>query len=154
MLDAVTITSGVEVVRSGKRELSLLIAAGSVLAGTALVALLVLCFLVRHRRAKVDYLRLCTDEYAKIYSMKELRAATKIFTTILGEGAFGKVYKAEFPDGTMGAVKVEKPKGPDSSSAAFASDEYAVLRRVHHRNLVNLIGYCIYKGLAIFTANH
>jgi serine/threonine protein kinase len=56
------------------------------------------------------------------------------------------VYKAEFPDGTAGAVKVEKQKGLISSSQVLASDEIAVLLRVHHRNLVNLIGFCIDKG--------
>jgi hypothetical protein len=43
--------------------------------------------------------------------MKELRAATKIFTTILGEGAFGKVYKAEFPEGTWELSKWRSRKG-------------------------------------------
>ncbi|CAM6086543.1 unnamed protein product [Calypogeia fissa] len=70
-------------------------------------------------------------EHARLYSVKELSAATKKFSQVLGEGVFGTVYKAEHPDGTEGAVKVENRKGLNSSSKVIASDEVAVLLRIH-----------------------
>jgi hypothetical protein len=152
LLDSVTITPSAKGPdKNPRKSNSSLVITGSVFAGAAFICLLFLFCLVRNRRATVDYSRLYKlDEYTRVYTMKELRAATKNFTTILGEGGFGKVYKAEFPDGTMAAVKVEKPRGPDSSSSTtLASDEFSVLLRVHHRNLVNLIGYCIHKGMIL-----
>ncbi|CAM6129573.1 unnamed protein product [Calypogeia fissa] len=128
---------------------------GSIGGLAALIAVLVVVIMivngVRNRRERDYYSGLYKTEHARLYSIQELRVATKRFSSVIGEGGFGTVYMAVFPDGTVGAVKVEKPpKGSNSSSAEFkiviASDEIAVLLRVHHRNLVNLIGFCIHKG--------
>ncbi|TQE00238.1 hypothetical protein C1H46_014156 [Malus baccata] len=62
------------------------------------------------------------------YSYKAVQKATQNFTTLLGQGSFGPVYKAKMPAGEVVAVKV------------------SLLGRLHHRNLVNLVGYCVDKG--------
>ena len=40
------------------------------------------------------------------YSFRDIQKATQNFTTILGQGSFGPVYKATMPTGGVAAVKV------------------------------------------------
>ncbi|KAK5792052.1 calcium/calmodulin-regulated receptor-like kinase 1 [Gossypium arboreum] len=79
------------------------------------------------------------------YSYKELQKATWNFTTNIGEGAFGPVYKAQITTGQTVAVKV---LATDSKQGALEFlTEVLLLGRLHHRNLVNLMGYCAERGL-------
>ncbi|XP_072968698.1 calcium/calmodulin-regulated receptor-like kinase 1 [Typha angustifolia] len=78
------------------------------------------------------------------YSYKDLQKATGNFTTLIGQGAFGTVYKAQMSTGETVAVKVL-----DTSSKQGEKEfqtEVLLLGRLHHRNLVNLVGYCAEKG--------
>ncbi|KAK4794184.1 hypothetical protein SAY86_012178 [Trapa natans] len=78
------------------------------------------------------------------YSYKDLQKATCNFTTIIGQGAFGPVYKAQMSTGETVAVKV---LGTDSKQGEKEfQTEVMLLGRLHHRNLVNLVGYCAEKG--------
>ncbi|XP_062170272.1 calcium/calmodulin-regulated receptor-like kinase 1 [Alnus glutinosa] len=78
------------------------------------------------------------------YSYKDLQKATCNFTTLIGQGAFGPVYRAKMSTGEIVAVKV---LGTDSKQGAKEfQTEVMLLGRLHHRNLVNLIGYCEEKG--------
>lgn len=78
------------------------------------------------------------------YSYKEIQKATKNFTTILGHGSFGPVYKATMATGEVVAVKV---LASDSKQGEREfQTEVSLLGRLHHRNLVNLVGYCVDKG--------
>lgn len=78
------------------------------------------------------------------YSYKDIQKATQNFTTILGQGSFGPVYKAIMPTKEVVAVKV---LASDSSQGEKEfQTEVLLLARLHHRNLVNLIGYCVDKG--------
>lgn len=78
------------------------------------------------------------------YSYKDLQKATDNFTTKLGEGAFGPVYKAEMSAGGVFAVKVLSSQSKQGEKEFLT--EVMVLGRLHHRNLVNLVGYCAEKG--------
>ncbi|CAH9107965.1 unnamed protein product [Cuscuta epithymum] len=78
------------------------------------------------------------------YSYKDLQKATCNFSTLIGQGAYGPVYKAQMPTGDTVAVKV---LGTDSTQGKKEfHTEVMLLGRLHHRNLVNLIGYCAEKG--------
>jgi len=78
------------------------------------------------------------------YSYKDLQKATCNFTTLIGQGAFGPVYRAKMSTGETVAVKV---LATDSKQGAKEfQTEVMLLGRLHHRNLVNLIGYCEEKG--------
>ncbi|OEL14093.1 Calcium/calmodulin-regulated receptor-like kinase 2 [Dichanthelium oligosanthes] len=78
------------------------------------------------------------------YHYKDLQKATSNFTTILGQGSFGPVYKAVMATGEVVAVKV---LASDSRQGEREfQTEVALLSRLHHRNLVNLVGYCVEKG--------
>ncbi|KAJ6808192.1 calcium/calmodulin-regulated receptor-like kinase 2 isoform X2 [Iris pallida] len=78
------------------------------------------------------------------YLYKDIQKATQNFTTILGEGSFGPVYKAVMPTNEVVAVKV-LANNSKQGEREFQT-EVLLLSRLHHRNLVNLLGYCVDKG--------
>lgn len=78
------------------------------------------------------------------YAYKELQKATSNFTTLLGQGAFGPVYKADMSSGEVLAVKVLSNNSRQGEKEF--QNEVLLLGRLHHRNLVNLVGYCADKG--------
>ncbi|XP_058004935.1 elongation factor 1-alpha isoform X8 [Hevea brasiliensis] len=77
------------------------------------------------------------------YSYGELANATDRFSNnvLLGEGGFGQVYMG-FLDGKYCAIKKLKNL-PDVQSEENLENEILVVSRVSHKNLVQLIGYCI-----------
>ncbi|KAJ9182756.1 hypothetical protein P3X46_006714 [Hevea brasiliensis] len=78
------------------------------------------------------------------YSYKDLQKATYNFTTLIGQGAFGPVYKAQMSTGETVAVKVLAADSKQGEKEFHT--EVMLLGRLHHRNLVNLVGYCADKG--------
>ncbi|WOK99321.1 proline-rich receptor-like protein kinase PERK2 [Canna indica] len=76
------------------------------------------------------------------FTYEELEMATDGFSeaNLLGKGGFGHVYKGTF-DGKEFAVK-KLTSGSGQGDREFLA-EVEKLSRVHHRNLVSLIGYCI-----------
>ncbi|CAJ2665874.1 unnamed protein product [Trifolium pratense] len=83
------------------------------------------------------------------YSYKELQKATQNFTTTLGQGSYGTVYKATVSTGEVVAVKV-LANNSKQGEREFQT-EVSLLGRLHHRNLVNLLGYCVDKGQHILV---
>ncbi|KAJ9129100.1 hypothetical protein P3X46_034127 [Hevea brasiliensis] len=77
------------------------------------------------------------------YSYRELANATDHFSNnvLLGEGGFGQVYMG-FLDGKYCAIKKLKNLR-DVLSEENLENEILVVSRVSHKNLVQLIGYCI-----------
>lgn len=78
------------------------------------------------------------------YPYRDLQKATNNFTSKLGEGAFGPVFKAVMPQGGTFAIKVLATESKQGEREFLT--EVALLGRLHHRNLVNLMGYCAEKG--------
>ncbi|KAL6994101.1 Calcium/calmodulin-regulated receptor-like kinase 2 [Sarracenia purpurea var. burkii] len=78
------------------------------------------------------------------YYYKDIQKATQNFTTILGQGSFGPVYKATMATGEVVAVKVLASNSKQGEKEF--QTEVSLLGRLHHRNLVNLIGYSVDKG--------
>ncbi|CAA3011448.1 calcium calmodulin-regulated receptor-like kinase 1 [Olea europaea subsp. europaea] len=74
------------------------------------------------------------------YCYKDLQKATYNFTTLIGQGAFGPVYKAQMSTGETVAVKVLATDSKQGEKEF--QTEVMLLGRLHHRNLVNLVGYC------------
>ncbi|KAL8055309.1 hypothetical protein ABFX02_04G048000 [Erythranthe guttata] len=79
----------------------------------------------------------------KTFSLAELEKATEKFSgkKLLGEGGFGRVYHGIMQDGTEVAVKL-LTKGNENGDREFIA-EIEMLSRLHHRNLVKLIGICV-----------
>ncbi|XP_047960417.1 calcium/calmodulin-regulated receptor-like kinase 2 [Salvia hispanica] len=89
------------------------------------------------------------DRFASVsgilrYSYKDIQKGTQNFTTILGQGSFGPVYKATMPAGEVVAVKVLASDSKQGEKEF--QTEVSLLARLHHKNLVNLVGYCVDKG--------
>ncbi|KAE7997912.1 hypothetical protein FH972_002503 [Carpinus fangiana] len=80
---------------------------------------------------------------AKTFSLAELEKATDKFSSkrILGEGGFGRVYFGIMEDRTEVAVKLLTRDNQNGDREFIA--EVEMLSRLHHRNLVKLIGICI-----------
>ncbi|KAI3698525.1 hypothetical protein L2E82_42140 [Cichorium intybus] len=81
------------------------------------------------------------DEGVSYYfSLAEIEAATSGFSKKIGKGSFGPVYYGKMKDGKEVAVKMMTDS--TSHGAQQFVTEVALLSRIHHRNLVPLIGYC------------
>ncbi|XP_078434586.1 lectin protein kinase family protein [Wolffia australiana] len=73
------------------------------------------------------------------FSYGQLRRCTKNFSSRLGEGGFGAVYRGELPSGA--AVAVKRLEGLEQGEKEFRT-EVAAIGSTHHLNLVRLLGYC------------
>lgn len=79
---------------------------------------------------------------AKMFNLVEMERATLGFdeSRIIGEGGFGRVYEGILEDGERVAIKVLKRDDQQGTREFLA--EVEMLSRLHHRNLVKLIGIC------------
>ncbi|CAL0318887.1 unnamed protein product [Lupinus luteus] len=73
------------------------------------------------------------------YSYKEIKQMTYGFKEKLGQGGFGLVYKGKLRSGSFVAIKMLS-KSKDGQD--FIS-EVATIGRIHHANVVRLIGFCV-----------
>ena len=74
------------------------------------------------------------------YSYSEIKKITNGFKDKLGQGGFGSVYKGKLRSGCIVAVKMlvmSKTNGQDFIN------EVATIGRIHHVNVVRLIGFCV-----------
>ncbi|KAF2952905.1 hypothetical protein DAI22_01g372400 [Oryza sativa Japonica Group] len=77
------------------------------------------------------------------FTYTELRTITNNFQSIIGNGGFGTVYHGILGNGEEVAVKVLR-----ETSRALSKDflpEVQTLSKVHHKNLVTFLGYCLNK---------
>ncbi|KAL5553208.1 hypothetical protein UlMin_040609 [Ulmus minor] len=97
----------------------------------------------RAGQSEEDLERIAAQEQ-KVFSFETLLAATKDFnpTHKLGEGGFGPVYKGKLNDGREIAVK-KLSQSSNQGKKEFLN-EAKLLARVQHRNVVNLLGYCMH----------
>lgn len=76
----------------------------------------------------------------KVFGFEDMEIATNNFTTQIGQGGYGKVYKGTIADGAVVAIK-RAHQGSLQGGKEFYT-EIEMLSRLHHRNLVSLVGYC------------
>ncbi|KAG6669176.1 receptor-like serine/threonine-protein kinase ALE2 isoform X3 [Carya illinoinensis] len=79
---------------------------------------------------------------AKTFTLSDIERVTNNFdpSRVLGEGGFGLVYSGILDDGREVAVKILKRDDQHGGREFLA--EVEMLSRLHHRNLVKLIGIC------------
>ncbi|KAF5468626.1 hypothetical protein F2P56_012767 [Juglans regia] len=84
---------------------------------------------------------------ARLFSYDELRKCTNNFAerNEIGSGAYGKVYKGLLSDGLVNVAIKRAQQGSTQGLLEFKT-EIELLSRVHHKNLVGLVGFCIEQG--------
>ncbi|KAL0720932.1 hypothetical protein Bca4012_035531 [Brassica carinata] len=81
---------------------------------------------------------------AQCFTLYEIEEATKKFEKRIGSGGFGIVYYGKTREGKEIAVKV---LGNNSYQGKREfENEVTLLSRIHHRNLVQFLGYCQEEG--------
>ncbi|XP_010937237.1 protein STRUBBELIG-RECEPTOR FAMILY 6 [Elaeis guineensis] len=85
---------------------------------------------------------------ATVYSVADLQMATDSFSVenLIGEGSFGRVYRAQFSDGKVLAVKKINSSALPNQSADDFIELVSNISRLHHPNLTELVGYCSEHG--------
>ncbi|KAK7306601.1 hypothetical protein VNO77_44550 [Canavalia gladiata] len=83
---------------------------------------------------------------ARWFSFDELRKYTNNFAeaNTIGSGGYGKVYQGVLPSGELVAIK--RAAQESMQGAVEFKTEIELLSRVHHKNLVGLVGFCFEKG--------
>ncbi|XP_042405859.1 probable LRR receptor-like serine/threonine-protein kinase At1g05700 [Zingiber officinale] len=116
----------------------------------AVVILLLLVVLIawRMRRNERDLAAVSAEESAVIqmqvdvhlFTYAQIVKITNNFVRSIGKGGFGIIYHGELEDGTQVAIKLQSQLSPQSDREFLA--EARNLTRIHHKNLVSLVGYC------------
>ncbi|KAF1860407.1 hypothetical protein Lal_00037747 [Lupinus albus] len=83
-------------------------------------------------------------EGAQCFRYSEIKISTNNFEKKVGSGGFGVVYYGKLDDGKEIAVKVLTSNS--YQGIREFSNEVSLLSRIHHRNLVQLLGYCREEG--------
>ncbi|CAL9006150.1 unnamed protein product, partial [Prunus brigantina] len=73
------------------------------------------------------------------YSYSNIKKMAKGFKEKLGEGGYGSVYKAKLRSGRLVAIKM---LGKSKANGQDFINEVATIGRIHHVNVVQLIGFC------------
>ncbi|XP_030946983.1 probable leucine-rich repeat receptor-like protein kinase At5g49770 isoform X6 [Quercus lobata] len=83
---------------------------------------------------------------AKRFSFEELKKYTNNFSEAnsIGSGGYGKVYRGTLPTGQLIAIK--RAQSDSMQGGLEFKTEIELLSRVHHKNLVSLLGFCFEQG--------
>lgn len=136
-----------------KRDAPLAIVLGSILGSLALLAGGLAVFIWNRRRAggaEEDYLDQVPGMPTR-FSYDELKYATHNFSKKLGEGGFGSIFEGTLDDGTKVAVK--NLRGFVQTKNSFLA-EVETIGKIHHVNLVRLLGFCAEKSHALLVYEH
>uniref|UniRef100_A0ACD5XLB7 Uncharacterized protein n=2 Tax=Avena sativa TaxID=4498 RepID=A0ACD5XLB7_AVESA len=116
-------------------------------AAAAVISSLITLFILRRRSTQSSKKRNAKRIPMKIdgvkdFTFEELSKCTSDFSdsALIGQGGYGKVYKGVLADGTVAAIKRAQQGSLQGSKEFFT--EIELLSRLHHRNLVSLLGYC------------
>ncbi|KAH7837830.1 hypothetical protein Vadar_018522 [Vaccinium darrowii] len=144
-LDVIPLSSKSGISKGALAGIVLGAVAGAVIL-SAVISLIILRLLLRKQQA-VSKRRQLSKSTVKIDGVKdftygELALATNNFdaSAQVGQGGYGKVYKGTLADGTVVAIK-RAQEGSLQGEKEFLT-EIELLSRLHHRNLVSLLGYC------------
>ncbi|KAL6144953.1 hypothetical protein ACLB2K_055642 [Fragaria x ananassa] len=74
------------------------------------------------------------------YSYSDIKKMAGGFKEKLGEGGYGTVYKAKLRSGRLVAIKM---LGKSKANGQEFINEVATIGRIHHVNVVQLIGFCV-----------
>ncbi|XP_065023871.1 putative leucine-rich repeat receptor-like serine/threonine-protein kinase At2g19230 isoform X1 [Musa acuminata AAA Group] len=75
------------------------------------------------------------------FTYRQLQSITDNFERIIGKGGFGTVYYGHLENDTEVAVKMLSQSSSQGTKEFLAEAQH--LTRVHHKNLVSMVGYCM-----------
>ncbi|KAF8006187.1 hypothetical protein BT93_K0481 [Corymbia citriodora subsp. variegata] len=153
-------TGNMNLHEGGKRgSQTRIIIGSSVGAAVLLVATIASCFIIRKGKRNSEHddnvqilptqqlvssLSNGPTEAAHCFMLSEIEDATKKLEKKIGSGGFGVVYYGKLNDGREIAVKVLT--NDSYQGKREFSNEVTLLSRIHHRNLVQFLGYCQEEG--------
>ncbi|XP_044964045.1 wall-associated receptor kinase 2-like [Hordeum vulgare subsp. vulgare] len=124
-------------------------AIGTISATALLVVLLIFLYMEREKRKLRDRFnknggQLLKSLKIEIFTKEKLDHITNNYCYIIGQGAFGKVYRGTTGagDSSRVAVKCSIPINEDWKKESFAN-EITIQSNISHRNLVQLLGCCV-----------
>ncbi|KAL7170047.1 hypothetical protein ACSBR2_034989 [Camellia fascicularis] len=142
-----------------------IIIGSSVGAGVLLIAIIASCLLMHKARKNyskqgqlehpmpaqrlVSSLGDAAKDAAHCFTFSEIEDATNKFERKVGSGGFGVVYYGKLIDGKEIAVKVLTSNSYQGKREF--SNEVTLLSRIHHRNLVQFLGFCQEEGKSILV---
>ncbi|KAK4768150.1 hypothetical protein SAY87_003291 [Trapa incisa] len=138
---------------SGSNNVSLKIGIGVSSGGVVLFMIIILCYFQKMLRLGLPK-RMKDDQdienfiehhgslAPKRFSYSQVKSMSDSFSTKLGQGGFGTVYKGKLPDGTLVAVKL---LNASKGNGEEFINEVASISRTSHINIVTLLGFC-YEG--------
>nr|XP_048325523.1 LEAF RUST 10 DISEASE-RESISTANCE LOCUS RECEPTOR-LIKE PROTEIN KINASE-like 2.1 isoform X1 [Ziziphus jujuba var. spinosa] len=85
------------------------------------------------------------------FSYSEIKRMTKGFKDKLGEGGYGTVYKGKLCSGHFVAVKM---LGKSKANGQEFINEVATIGRIHHVNVVQLVGYCVERSKRVLIYDY
>ncbi|XP_019092968.1 PREDICTED: probable LRR receptor-like serine/threonine-protein kinase At5g59680 isoform X2 [Camelina sativa] len=140
--------------KSPKKKFPLAIVVASVVGAAIVIAVLVLFLVIRKKKSTVvEGLHLLpgasavnatfANKSSRRFTYSEVVKMTNNFQRVLGKGGFGMVYHGSVNGYEQVAVKVLSQSSTQGYKEFNA--EVDLLMRVHHTNLVSLVGYC-YEG--------
>lgn len=149
----------------GSHKTNIIIGSSVGVGAVLLIAAITCCVLITKRNKKSpkqDQVRhdLATQKFsssggdgaaeaAHYFTLSEIADATKNFERQVGFGGFGVVYYGKLKDGKEIAVKVLT--NDSFQGKREFSNEVALLSRIHHRNLLQFLGYCQEDGKNILV---
>uniref|UniRef100_A0ACD5WJI8 Uncharacterized protein n=1 Tax=Avena sativa TaxID=4498 RepID=A0ACD5WJI8_AVESA len=95
---------------------------------------------LRHAMIENFLLQMANEKPIR-FTPQQLAGFTGDYSSLLGAGGFGTVYKGALPNGLAVAVKVLQGDLDRRSEEQFMA-EVGTIGRTHHVNLVRLLGFC------------
>ncbi|KAL6629161.1 hypothetical protein ACP70R_028926 [Stipagrostis hirtigluma subsp. patula] len=142
--------------RSGQKKIHGALLAAIIFPIVAVIALfaILICLLCRilERKAKRKATSPKNDTILlqnREFSYRELKHITKNFSQEIGKGGFGTVFLGYLENGNPVAVKVQSESSKQGRKEFLSEAQH--LTRIHHKNLVSLIGYCKDKNHLAFV---
>ncbi|KAL1813172.1 probable LRR receptor-like serine/threonine-protein kinase At1g67720 [Daucus carota subsp. sativus] len=140
--------------KGGSSENNKTITGLSIGAAVLVIATIASCFLMNKRKKKspkqdpsrqnvnrpINSFGDAATESAQCFTLTDLQVATKNFERKVGSGGFGIVFYGKLKDGREIAVKL-LTNNSFQGKREF-SNEVTLLSRIHHRNLVQFLGFC------------